>query len=229
MQDFQGTLLAAQHGDDAAFARLWREYQPGLLRYLTVRSGSDAEDLAADIWLNVVRALPGFLGDEHGFRSWLFTNARNRLTDWYRGSDRRPEVVQAEVLVNIASTGSVEGEWSDRSATDAAIALIATLPPDQSEAVLLRVVVGLDVGHVAVLMDRTPGSVRVLCHRGLRNLERKLGGPADGRGADGTEPGGRPTPFDLQVTATGVSMGAHGAAGAVRRSPAEVGQGQLRA
>lgn len=174
MLDFQGTLLAAQQGSDDAFARLWREYHPGLLRYLAVKSASDAEDLAADVWFNVVRALPAFEGTEHGFRSWLFTTARNRLTDWYRGTDRRPEVIQTESLLCIASRVSVEGEVADRSGTDAAVALIATLPHDQAEAVMLRVVVGLDVSDVADIMGRTPGSVRVLCHRGLRHLERRL-------------------------------------------------------
>ena len=187
MLDFQGTLLAAQSGDDEAFARLWREHQPGLLRYLTVKSASDAEDLAADIWMNVVRALPTFEGTEHGFRSWLFTTARNRLTDWYRGSERRPEVIQTESLVCIASRSSVEGEVTDRTATATALALIATLPHDQAEAVMLRVVAGLDVGHVADIMGRSPGSVRVLCHRGLRTLERRL----DGTSVGGDLPAGR--------------------------------------
>jgi RNA polymerase sigma-70 factor, ECF subfamily len=177
--EFQSTLRAAQQGSDEAFARMWRHYQPGLIRYLSMKAGPDAEDLAADIWLNIARALPGFEGDEHGFRSWIFTTARNRLTDWYRGSGRRPEVSEPGSFLAIPSDGSVEGEVVERSATDAAVALIGTLPPDQSEAVMLRIVVGLDVAHVARIMERSPGAVRVLCHRGLRHLERRFadGGP----------------------------------------------------
>jgi len=195
--EFQVTLSAAQQGSEAAFARLWREFQPGLLRYLTAKTDGDAEDLAADIWLNVVRALPGFLVDEHGFRSWLFTTARNRLTDWYRGSDRRPEVSEPTCFLSIPTVRSVESEAAERSATDHAVALIATLPADQSEAVLLRVVAGLDVPHVADIMGRSPGAVRVLCHRGLRNLERRLEAaePRHGSGrllSRGDEPGPPP-------------------------------------
>jgi RNA polymerase sigma-70 factor (ECF subfamily) len=51
--------------------------------------------------------------------------------------------------------------------------LIADLSPDQAEAVLLRVVGGLDVTEVARIMDRSPGSVRVLCHRALRRLAER--------------------------------------------------------
>jgi len=174
MLDFGGTLEAAQRGDEEAFARLWREYHPGLLRYLRIKAAPVAEDLAADIWVRVLRALPGFVGDEPGFRGWLYTTARNRLTDWYRSGERRTDVIEHSSLVLLASRTDVEAEAAEHSATDQAVALIGELPPDQAEAVMLRIVVGMDVARVADIMGRTPGSVRVLCHRGLRRLEQKL-------------------------------------------------------
>ncbi len=174
MLDFRGTLQGAQQGDEEAFARLWREFQPGLMRYLRVKAAPVAEDLAADIWVRVLRALPGFEGDESGFRGWLYTTARNRLTDWYRSGERRIDVIEHASLVVLPSTANVEEEAAEHSATDRAVSLIAQLPPDQAEAVMLRIVVGMDVARVATVMDRTPGSVRVLCHRGLKRLERQL-------------------------------------------------------
>ena len=182
MKEFARTLGAAQQGDEEAFARLWREYQPGLLRYLSIKSTTEAEDLAADIWLKVTRALPAFEGDEQGFRSWLFTTARNRVTDWYRWSDHRPEWIEESTLVSLPAADSVESEITERTQTDVAVAMIRTLPADQAEAVMLRVVADLEVIRVAEIMGRTPGSVRVLCHRGLKRLERRLNGPAMERG-----------------------------------------------
>jgi RNA polymerase sigma-70 factor (ECF subfamily) len=174
MDDFRGNLRKAQSGDQEAFARLWRQYQPGLLRYLKVKAGQAAEDLAADTWLRVVRSLPAFEGGEDGFRAWLFTTARNRLTDWYRGGPNRLDLLEYSRLALIPARNSVEAEADERAATEVALALIAELPPDQAEAVVLRIVAGLSVAAVASIMDRTSGSVRVLCHRGLRGLERKL-------------------------------------------------------
>ena len=49
-------------------------------------------------------------------------------------------------------------------------ALVRRLPPDQADAVLLRIVAGMDVGQVAEVMGRSEGSVRVLVHRGLQRL-----------------------------------------------------------
>jgi len=172
--DFRGTLEAAKRGDQDAFALLWREFQPGLLRYLRIKAAPVAEDLAADIWLRVVRSLPTFDGDEGGFRGWLFTTARNRVTDWYRTGERRPDLIEHAQLVVLPAASTVEEEVEEHSATDTAIALIGELPPDQAEAVMLRVVAGMDVARVASVMGRTPGSVRVLCHRGLRRLEQRL-------------------------------------------------------
>lgn len=172
--DFGGKLEAAKHGDEDAFAEIWKEFHPPLLRYLKVKAASDAEDLAADIWHRAIRALPAFEGDEDDLRGWLFTSARNRLTDWYRRSQRRPVLVDSANLMALPASNSVEREAEENSSTDVAIAFIAQLPPDQAEAVLLRIVSGLDVSSVAKIMKRSPGSVRVLCHRGLRRLESAL-------------------------------------------------------
>jgi RNA polymerase sigma-70 factor, ECF subfamily len=174
LTDFRANLRAAKRGNQDAFAVLWAEFQPGLLRYLTVKAGPVAEDLAADTWVRVLRALPTFEGDEAGFRAWLFTTARNRLIDWYRGSSRRFEYTEFSKLDLMPSNTSVESDADENSTTRAALSLISQLPPDQCEAVMLRIVAGLDVATVAKIMSRSSGSVRVLCHRGLRRLESSL-------------------------------------------------------
>jgi RNA polymerase sigma-70 factor, ECF subfamily len=177
--NFRGNLRAAKRGDQDAFALLWKQFQPSLLRYLTIKAGPVAEDLAADTWFRVLRALPTFDGDEAGFRAWLFTMARNRVIDWYRGASRRFEYIEHSQLDLVPATTSVESDADENSATQSALALIAQLPPDQSEAVMLRIVAGLDVATVAKIMRRSSGSVRVLCHRGLRRLESALNGDSE--------------------------------------------------
>ena len=58
--------------------------------------------------------------------------------------------------------------------TRASLRLVSQLPPEQAEAVRLRVMAGLDTDQVAEIMGKQPGNVRVLSHRGLRNLARRL-------------------------------------------------------
>jgi RNA polymerase sigma-70 factor (ECF subfamily) len=63
----------------------------------------------------------------------------------------------------------------DNLSTEAAVALIATLPRAQAEVIALRFIAGLDVGQVARIVGKRPGAVRVAAHRGLRALAAQLG------------------------------------------------------
>jgi RNA polymerase sigma-70 factor (ECF subfamily) len=48
--------------------------------------------------------------------------------------------------------------------------MLAALPRDQAEIILLKVVAGLSIQDVARMVGKSPGAVRVAAHRGLRRL-----------------------------------------------------------
>ncbi len=83
-------LTAAQSGSEAALTLLWHDDNPALLRYLRVIAPDAAEDIAAETWLQVVRGLPGFRGDQSEWRAGLFTTARRRAIDETRRRARGP-------------------------------------------------------------------------------------------------------------------------------------------
>jgi RNA polymerase sigma-70 factor (ECF subfamily) len=173
---FEAVLDAAAGGDEAAFAILWRDLQPGLLRYLDAFAPGAAEDLASETWLRIVQGLGHFTGDERAFRGWVFTVARHRAVDrWRRRARRRDELVPADALAGLPAPDDPAGAAVEAISSRAAVSLIATLPPDQAEVVLLRVVAGLDVAQVAAITGKRPGNVRVLTHRALRRLADRLG------------------------------------------------------
>jgi RNA polymerase sigma-70 factor, ECF subfamily len=165
-------LDRARGGDEAGFTLLWRTLHPPLLRYLTVRGDEAPEDIAAETWLQVVRDLRGFRGGVGEFRAWLFTVARHRAIDQGRARSARPFVPVAEPHDERATVPSAEQHAVEREATSAALRLVATLPPEQAEMVMLRVVAGLDVTTVAELVGKKPGAVRVAVHRALKSLSR---------------------------------------------------------
>lgn len=173
--EFARLLRAAQAGDEAAFAELFRSVQPRLLRYLHTVGGPLAEDVAAETWLSVVRGLRRFRGDRDGWHSWVFTIARARLVDAQRRADRIPQPVDTDmVLRDRPGTSDVSGSVDEMFSTETALALIGQLPRQQAEVVLLRHVAGLDVAHTARVLGRRPGAVRVADHRGLRRLGELL-------------------------------------------------------
>jgi RNA polymerase sigma-70 factor, ECF subfamily len=174
--EFPQVLSAAARGDEEAFGRLWHDLQPRVLRYFRVVSPAAAEDLASETWLGVVRGIDRFTGNEPAFRAWIFTIARHQVLDWRRrGARRTTEELPVNGLVEQAAPDDPAAAAVERFSTRAALAMVATLPPDQAEAIVLRVVAGLDVERVAAVMDKRPGTVRVLTHRGLRRLAERLG------------------------------------------------------
>jgi RNA polymerase sigma-70 factor (ECF subfamily) len=173
-QSLEQALDLARRGDDAGFTVLWRTLHPPLLRYLTVRGDEAPEDIAAETWLQVVRDLRGFRGGVGEFRAWLFTVARHRAIDQGRARAARPVVPVAEPRDGREPAPSAEQHAVDREATTAALRLVASLPAEQAEMVMLRVVAGLDVAAVAELVDKKPGAVRVAVHRALKSLSRDL-------------------------------------------------------
>jgi RNA polymerase sigma-70 factor (ECF subfamily) len=176
--DLSSSLAEAQDGDPEAFRVLYRDTQPRLLRYLRALVGEDAEDVASEAWLQVARDLQVFRGDYDGFRGWVVTIARHRALDHLRRSSRRPAVpVPVEELTGLAAGDDTAEGALTAVATDAAVRLIATLPRDQAEAVLLRAVVGLDSASAGRVLGKRPGAVRTAASRGLRTLARTLEQP----------------------------------------------------
>ena len=185
--DLSAAVRAARGGNDEAFRVLYREVQPGLLRYLRGLVGEDAEDLASETWLQIARDIRSFRDEGAGFRAWAVTIARHRALDHVRRTQRRPATgLPADLLVDLPDGRDTAEQAIRSTSTTATIALIATLPRDQAEAVLLRVVVGLDAQATARVMGKRPGAVRTAAWRGLRTLADRL---AQADAGQATEPG----------------------------------------
>jgi RNA polymerase sigma-70 factor (ECF subfamily) len=176
--EFARVLAAAQAGEEWAVARLYRSLQPALLRYLTARDPQDAEDIAAQVWLEVARALSKFEGVEDGFRAYVFTIARRRMLNARRGrARRRADCVPMETLVGTVRAKDDPAEETAARIDGAAAVrrIVALLSPEQADIVLLRVVGRLSVEEVATMVGKRASTVRVIQHRALRRLARELG------------------------------------------------------
>jgi RNA polymerase sigma-70 factor, ECF subfamily len=166
--EFAAVLAAAQGGDEEAYARLFHDIQPVLLRYLNVIAGQAAEDVAGQMWLEVVAGLDGFRGGEESWRAWLFMIARHRAADAGRRRDRR-RVAEGGIREGLTAPDTADVAV-ERASTRATLALISSLPRDQAEIIMLRVVAGLDASSVARIVGKRPGTVRVAAHRAMRQL-----------------------------------------------------------
>ncbi|MCX5399291.1 RNA polymerase sigma factor [Streptomyces sp. NBC_00102] len=176
--ELTAAVLAAQGGSEEAFRVVYRAVQPRLLGYIRTLVGeADAEDVASETWFQIARDLGRFSGDADRFRGWAARIARNRSLDHLRMRGRRPAIGGDETeLTGRPAESDTAGEALESMGTDRAMALIARLPQDQAEAVVLRVVVGLDAKSAAQTLGKRPGAVRTAAHRGLKRLAEVLGG-----------------------------------------------------
>ncbi|MHB8329590.1 MAG: RNA polymerase sigma factor [Acidimicrobiales bacterium] len=171
--DLTAALDAARDGDEWAMTCLFRGLNPPLLRYLRHHAPEAAEDLASETWLAVAKVLGRFEGDAGDLRAWLFGVARRQVANYWRARHRRPHLVQLDSAPEpLSPSDASEMAIEALSAQQAIEALVRDLPSDQAEVILLRVVAELNVDQVATLLDKSPGSVRVIQHRALRRLEK---------------------------------------------------------
>jgi RNA polymerase sigma-70 factor (ECF subfamily) len=174
-------VAAMAAGDESAFREVYRAVHPPLLRYLSILVGMpDAEDVASEAWTQAFRDLDRFSGDADGFRGWLTTIGRHRAMDHLRRASRRPLATDdLEVVADLADVTDTESLTLDAAGTEAALAMIRSLPRDQAEAIMLRTVLGFDAPTAARILGKRPGAVRSAAHRGLRALAKQLDGRRD--------------------------------------------------
>jgi RNA polymerase sigma-70 factor (ECF subfamily) len=127
--------------------------------------------MASETWAQVCRDLPKFRGDGDGFRGWVTTIGRHRAMDHLRALRVRPQAVATDaVLTERAAPDEADTQALIAISTDAAMELIRALPQEQAEAVLLRVVMGLDAKSAGRVLGKRPGAVRTAAYRGLQTL-----------------------------------------------------------
>jgi RNA polymerase sigma factor (sigma-70 family) len=174
--EFPEVLRAAQAGDRDAIGSLYTDCAPRVLGFLRTQGIADHEDVAAEVFVSVVRNLPRFSGDEDAFRGWVFTIAQRRLIDERRRRGRRPEEpFESGDLAEVLSPGpSVEGEAMERLRTSGLLAAIEDLTPDQRAVLYLRAVADLSVPDIARALDKPETAVKALLRRASATLTRRL-------------------------------------------------------
>jgi len=173
-EQFSDVLNAARSGAPWALEVLYREFHPPVLAFLRARAPGEAEDLASDVFVAVAEGLVRFEGNEDGFRSWLFTITYRQVGQLRRRlGRRRTDPFPVDEVDERVPPGDAESDAMAAISTQQALDLIATLPPAQSEVLLLRVVADLSVDDVASIVGKRPTAVRALQHRAVVGLARR--------------------------------------------------------
>jgi len=172
-----GDVLAAQGGDEEAFARLVRLRQ-GLVTALVasrVRGRNDVEDLAQDVFLKAWKRLPE-LREPGKFTGWLARIAVNAALDHRRRAAVRPKGASLDDA-EIDPPGSLpppEGGLLLREEFGRVLAAMDHLDERSRIAVTLRFREGMAVKDVAARMGDSPAATAMRLTRALRALRERL-------------------------------------------------------
>jgi RNA polymerase sigma-70 factor (ECF subfamily) len=171
-------VVRAQSGDPSAFSQLYLRYFDRLYSYLrvAVKDPHEAEDIAQEAFLSMLRALPEYdLRLSHPFRVLLFHIARNRSIDHFR--KQRPvdveEPAQLDRLRDIDLGADPTGAFDSLSDSELA-RYLRRLPATQRQTLVLRYALDFSTEEIAEVMEVSPQAVRNLQHRALAFLRHRL-------------------------------------------------------
>jgi RNA polymerase sigma-70 factor (ECF subfamily) len=144
------------------------------LRYARVRLGrfgaeDTAQDVAQEVCMAVVTALPTY--EERGvpFEAFVYTITSRKLADAQRAAMRGPAPV-ADLPDGPDDGPSPESVAVMRDDAATAMTLMQQLPGQQREILTLRVAVGMSTDETAAALGMSTGAVRVAQHRALTKL-----------------------------------------------------------
>ncbi|MGB8407526.1 MAG: sigma-70 family RNA polymerase sigma factor [Mycobacterium sp.] len=179
-EGLDAVVADAVAGDRDALRTVLATVRPIVLRYCrarvgtTERSGYSADDVAQEVCLAVITALPRYKDQGRPFLAFVYGIAAHKVADAHRAAGRN----RADATDTLPDRPSTEA-GPEQLALDADSAarmdrLLAVLPDKQREIVILRVVVGMSAEETAEAVGSTPGAVRVAQHRALAKLKSAI-------------------------------------------------------
>ncbi|HWM60048.1 MAG TPA: sigma-70 family RNA polymerase sigma factor [Pseudonocardia sp.] len=173
-------VMLAMTGDRAAVAEVIATIRPLVVRYCRARLGRfdrssvSADDVAQEVCLAVLTALPGYRVQGRPFLAFVYGIASHKVIDAHRAATRNRAESMSDVPDRVESADGPEQHALRVELSEEMGRLLDRLPEKQREIVVLRVVVGLSAEETAEAVGSTPGAVRVAQHRALVRLRTVL-------------------------------------------------------
>jgi RNA polymerase sigma-70 factor (ECF subfamily) len=180
LSELNPIIRAAQKGEEAAVAALYQAYAEAIYRYIAYRVPiEEAEDLTAEVFVNMVEALPRYQISEAPFESWLYRIAGSRIADYHRHFTRHPttELLESTSDFSIMPEEQVQLDQENSELRTA----LAKLTQEQQDILLLRFVNHKSHEEVGHILNKSVSAVKTIQHRALTELATLLGSGKKGR------------------------------------------------
>jgi len=173
-------VAEAVAGSRDALREVVETIRPIVVRYIrarlgtTERVGLSADDVAQEVCLAAIGALPRYQDQGRPFLAFVYGIAAHKVADAHRAAARNKSD-PTDVVPERYSPDVGPEQMALQADTSARMnKLLAVLPDKQREILILRIVVGLSAEETADAVGSTPGAVRVAQHRALAKLKTEI-------------------------------------------------------
>jgi RNA polymerase sigma-70 factor (ECF subfamily) len=173
--DVRDLVSRAARGDARAAEELLTALRPMILRYCRARLGPvpgaefAADDAAQEVLVAVLTALPRYRDEGRPFEAFVFGIAAHKVADVHRAT-RRAALPTDTIPDGEDLEPGPEDQAVRQGDAEQARSLLARLPENLRELLLMRIAVGLTAEETGRALGMTPGAVRVAQHRALSRL-----------------------------------------------------------
>jgi RNA polymerase sigma-70 factor, ECF subfamily len=173
-------VAEAVAGDGNALREVLETIRPIVVRYCRARVGTvergglTADDVAQEVCLATLTALPRYRDRGRPFLAFLYGIAAHKVADAHRAAGRDLAYPFESVPERRSSEAGPEQRALEADSVSRMNELLDILPAKQREILILRVVVGLSAEETAAAVGTTAGAVRVAQHRALSRLKSEM-------------------------------------------------------
>ena len=181
-EHLDAVVAEAVAGNRDALREVLEIIRPIVVRYCrarvgtTERSGLSADDVAQEVCLAAVTALPRYKDQGRPFLAFVYGIAAHKVADAHRAAARNRADPTDVVPERYSLEAGPEQMALDSESSARMNKLLSVLPEKQREILILRVVVGMSAEETAEAIGSTAGAVRVAQHRALARLKAEISG-----------------------------------------------------
>lgn len=174
--DDETLILGLKRRDNGAVQYAVETYAPKLYRYAVYQLGNPtaAEDLVSEVVTRMLERIDDYRYTGVPLQAWLFSIARNLVTDGFRRRNRAPMISldNPQEAGTLDDLGSVDARLDALADRDLLVRLLGRLTEEQRQILTLRIVEGWQPADIARLLGRSIDSVKSLQYRGIQSLRR---------------------------------------------------------
>jgi RNA polymerase sigma factor (sigma-70 family) len=178
----QELMAIVQAGDFSPASEIYDRYSARIYNFAFrfLKNSEAAEDAVQEVFVKMLKHANQFHGDAK-LSTWLFSITANWCRDYLRKADNKQKDSE-DVLLTLPSSSELSPERNLQQKEDQQRVqrALATLTPEQREAILLSRYQGLSYAEIAQIAGCSEGAVKTRVFRAMETLKKALMGETQG-------------------------------------------------